>query len=152
MPEIGLVTLLVRDYDEAIEYFTSSLGFVLAEDMSISEGKRWVRVTPTGAGGTALLLAKAANPEQEARIGDQAGRPRLPLPHDRRFLAGLSCNGHARRHLSRRTARGSLRHSRRVRGSLRKQVGSDRASRLNRLPFAGGCASRAPLVKLPRAE
>lgn len=71
-PRISAVTLLVRDYDEAIAFFTNALGFDLLEDTSLSPDKRWVLVAPAG-GGTALLLAKASTPEQVARIGDQAG-------------------------------------------------------------------------------
>jgi len=70
---IGYVTLLVRDYDEAIAYFTRTLRFELVEDTALGDGKRWVLVTPPGSGGTSLLLARAATPEQIARIGDQAG-------------------------------------------------------------------------------
>jgi catechol 2,3-dioxygenase-like lactoylglutathione lyase family enzyme len=73
MPEIGLVTLLVSDYDEAIDYFTQRLGFALVEDTPLGDGKRWVRVAPRTAAAPALLLAKAATPEQAARIGDQTG-------------------------------------------------------------------------------
>ena len=64
--------MLVRDYDEAIGYFTAKLGFVLFEDTPLGEGKRWVRVAPKGSG-TALLLAKAVTPEEVAQIGHQAG-------------------------------------------------------------------------------
>src|SRR5262245_41429954 len=71
-PTIGQVALLVRDYDEAIAYFTQRLGFALVEDPDLGGGKRWVVVSPPG-GGTALLLARAATPEQAARVGDQAG-------------------------------------------------------------------------------
>jgi catechol 2,3-dioxygenase-like lactoylglutathione lyase family enzyme len=70
---IANVTFLVRDYDEAIDYFTRVLGFELTEDTGLTDEKRWVTVTPRGSGGTNLLLARAANPEQAARIGDQAG-------------------------------------------------------------------------------
>lgn len=70
---IGYVTLLVREYDEAIAYYTGVLGFALVEDMPVAEGKRWVLVAPPGAGGTGLLLARAATPEQAARVGDQTG-------------------------------------------------------------------------------
>jgi catechol 2,3-dioxygenase-like lactoylglutathione lyase family enzyme len=69
---LALVTLLVRDYDEAISWFTRCLGFDLIEDTPLGGGKRWVRVAPCG-GGTALLLARAANPVQENHVGDQAG-------------------------------------------------------------------------------
>ncbi len=69
---IGAVALVVRDYDEAIAYYTTVLGFALVEDQDRGHGKRWVTVAPPG-GGTALLLARAATPEQEARVGDQTG-------------------------------------------------------------------------------
>ncbi len=73
MPSIHSVALLVRDYDEAIAFFTGRLGFALVEDTALGGGKRWVRVAPPGGGGTALLLARAATAEQERRVGDQAG-------------------------------------------------------------------------------
>jgi catechol 2,3-dioxygenase-like lactoylglutathione lyase family enzyme len=69
---IGSVTLVVDDYDDAVAFYTGALGFVLLEDEPRGDGKRWVRVAPAG-GGTALLLAKAANDVQRARIGDQTG-------------------------------------------------------------------------------
>lgn len=69
---ISQVALLVRDYDEAIQFFTQALRFQLLEDLHFPGGKRWVRVSPS-AGGTALLLAKAATPEQESAIGNQSG-------------------------------------------------------------------------------
>jgi catechol 2,3-dioxygenase-like lactoylglutathione lyase family enzyme len=70
---IAQVALLVRDYDEAIHFFTRILNFELVEDSPRGAGKRWVRVAPTGATGTALLLAKAATPSQELAIGNQTG-------------------------------------------------------------------------------
>ncbi len=70
---IGRVALVVRDYDEAIAFYTGALGFDLIEDTDLGNGKRWVLVRPPGEGGTCLLLAKAANPEQAARVGDQTG-------------------------------------------------------------------------------
>ena len=70
---IAAVTLLVRNYDEAIDFFTRSLRFVLLEDTSLGEGKRWVRVGGDGPSGMALLLARAATPEQQAQIGCQGG-------------------------------------------------------------------------------
>ena len=74
MPQrIGALTYLVRDYDEAIAYFTRALGFALIEDTALADGKRWVLVAPQGSAGTNLLLAKAVGPDQVARIGDQAG-------------------------------------------------------------------------------
>ena len=73
MKRIAQVALLVRDYDEAIRFFTRALGFTLIEDSPRENGKRWVRVGPAGDGGAALLLARAATPEQERAIGNQSG-------------------------------------------------------------------------------
>jgi catechol 2,3-dioxygenase-like lactoylglutathione lyase family enzyme len=70
--QIGYVALVVRDYDEAIEFYKKKLGFVLVEDTRV-EGKRWVLMKPPGTSGTQLLLARAATPEQEAHIGNQTG-------------------------------------------------------------------------------
>jgi catechol 2,3-dioxygenase-like lactoylglutathione lyase family enzyme len=66
------IALVVRDYDEAIRYYTGVLGFELVEDEPREPGKRWVRVKPKG-DGPALLLAKAATPAQVAAIGNQTG-------------------------------------------------------------------------------
>jgi len=68
---IAAVTLVVRDYDEAIAWFTGVLGFDLVEDKPVG-AKRWVTVRPRS-GGPSLLLAKASGAAQEARIGDQTG-------------------------------------------------------------------------------
>ena len=70
---IGLVSLLVRDYDEAISFYTHRLHFNLVEDTDLGAGKRWVLISPLGSTETGLLLAKAASPEQETRIGNQTG-------------------------------------------------------------------------------
>jgi catechol 2,3-dioxygenase-like lactoylglutathione lyase family enzyme len=68
------VALVVRDYDEAIAYFTGTLGFTLVEDTYIPEqDKRWVLVAPPGSTGTSLLLARPSQPGQEANIGNQTG-------------------------------------------------------------------------------
>ena len=72
MQRIGRMAVVVRDYDEAIGFYTEKLGFLLVEDRDLGGGKRWVRVAPSG-DGTELLLARAATPEQCARIGDQTG-------------------------------------------------------------------------------
>jgi catechol 2,3-dioxygenase-like lactoylglutathione lyase family enzyme len=69
---LGMIALVVRDYDEAIAYYVGTLGFTQIEDTRLSETKRWVVVAP-GADGARLLLAKAASPAQETRIGDQTG-------------------------------------------------------------------------------
>jgi catechol 2,3-dioxygenase-like lactoylglutathione lyase family enzyme len=73
MSRIALTALLVRDYDEAIRFFTDALAFELLEDSPRENGKRWVRVGPAGGRGAALLLARAATPEQERAIGKQSG-------------------------------------------------------------------------------
>jgi catechol 2,3-dioxygenase-like lactoylglutathione lyase family enzyme len=74
---IGHVSLVVREYDEAISFFTQVLGFALVEDSTAIDregnSKRWVLVRPSGSGGTDLLLARASTPEQEGRIGNQTG-------------------------------------------------------------------------------
>src|SRR5688500_17927466 len=71
---IAHVALVVRDYDEAIDYYTGMLGFTLVEDTYQPEqDKRWVVVAPAGSTGASLLLARAATPEQARFIGDQAG-------------------------------------------------------------------------------
>lgn len=76
MPQsLAHLALIVRDYDEAIAWFTETLGFTLVEDTILWEAKRWVLVAPPGAsaGAASILLARAATPEQEAFIGNQAG-------------------------------------------------------------------------------
>jgi catechol 2,3-dioxygenase-like lactoylglutathione lyase family enzyme len=70
---LGLVSLVVRDYDEAIAFYVDVVGFELLEDLLLDDGKRWVVVRPPGARETALLLAQASSPDQEARVGDQTG-------------------------------------------------------------------------------
>ena len=70
---IAHVALVVREYDEAIRWFTVSLGFTLREDTPLGPGKRWVLVAPPGEGGASLLLARAATPEQSRLVGNQSG-------------------------------------------------------------------------------
>ena len=68
------IALVVRDYDEAIEFYTNKLNFELIEDTYQPEqDKRWVVVAPPGSSGTTLLLARASKPEQEPFVGNQAG-------------------------------------------------------------------------------
>lgn len=69
---LAAVSFLVRDYDEAIHWFTTVLGFALVEDTALGGGKRWV-VVAAGDGHTRLVLAKAASPEQQAAVGRAAG-------------------------------------------------------------------------------
>ena len=64
---------MVRDYDEAIAYYTSVLGFALVEDRRLSDEKRWVLVAPSPACETRLLLARGVGAEQTSRIGNQTG-------------------------------------------------------------------------------
>ena len=71
---LGLTALVVRDYDEAIAFYTGTLGFELVEDTDLPvEKKRWVVVAPPGARESQLLLARAANEEQERHVGNQTG-------------------------------------------------------------------------------
>lgn len=71
---LGLVSLVVREYDEAIDFFVGTLGFTLIEDTYIPEqDKRWVVVAPGGSVGARLLLARAVGDEQSSYIGNQTG-------------------------------------------------------------------------------
>ena len=70
---LGAVALVVREYDEAIAYYTNVLGFDLIEDGDLGAGKRWVIVAPPGARETRIVLARAVDDAQRARIGDQTG-------------------------------------------------------------------------------
>ncbi len=70
---IAHIALVVKDYDEAIAFYTQKLDFQLIEDTALPDGKRWVIVAPPGATECSLLLAKAANEEQASRIGNQTG-------------------------------------------------------------------------------
>ena len=70
---LGHIALVVRDYDEALAFFTQTLNFRMVEDTRLSENKRWVLIAPPGSDGTTLLLAQASTPEQESRIGNQTG-------------------------------------------------------------------------------
>lgn len=71
---LGLTALLVRDYDEALEFYVGLLGFKLVEDTVVAaQDKRWVVIAPAGSSESGLLLARAADPEQAARIGNQTG-------------------------------------------------------------------------------
>jgi catechol 2,3-dioxygenase-like lactoylglutathione lyase family enzyme len=70
---IAAIALVIRDYDEAKDYYSRVLDFDVVEDTPIGDGKRWVVVTPPGHSQTRLLLARASTPEQESRIGNQTG-------------------------------------------------------------------------------
>jgi catechol 2,3-dioxygenase-like lactoylglutathione lyase family enzyme len=71
--KICYVAIVVKDYDEAIEYYTKVLGFNLVEDTDMGNGKRWVLVSPPGSASTSILLAKAATEEQKKHVGNQTG-------------------------------------------------------------------------------
>lgn len=73
MPHIGLCALIVRDYDDAIAFYTDKVGFDLIEDTDMGDGKRWVIVAPKGAMETRILLARASGADQENAIGNQTG-------------------------------------------------------------------------------
>jgi catechol 2,3-dioxygenase-like lactoylglutathione lyase family enzyme len=73
MQTIGHIALVVRDYDEALAFFTRTLNFTVVEDTRMSATKRWVLISPPGGVGTTLLLARADKPEQASRIGNQTG-------------------------------------------------------------------------------
>lgn len=94
---LATVTFLVRDYDEAIAWFTKSLGFSLVEDSPQGLGKRWVIVEPSSGKGARLLLAQAASPEQASAIGKAAGgrvafflhTDNFEVEHARMLAAGI---------------------------------------------------------------
>ena len=70
---LSAVSLLVNDYDEAIDFYINKLDFELIEDTRLNDEKRWVLIAPRGANTTRILLAKAANPTQTNSVGDQTG-------------------------------------------------------------------------------
>ncbi|MBO0359269.1 VOC family protein [Hymenobacter sp. BT186] len=84
---IGALTLLVRDYDEAVDFYIQKLGFNLVEDTDLGNGKRWVLVAPNGPGATQLLLAKAVTEAQIQQIGNQAGGRVFLFLHTDNFAA-----------------------------------------------------------------
>ena len=73
MSHLGMITIVVDNYDEAIEYYTTALGFTLIEDTKMSETKRWVVIAPDTNSGAQLLIAEATTDEQRASIGNQTG-------------------------------------------------------------------------------
>lgn len=84
---ITALTLVVRDYDEAIRFFTEALRFELLEDTDMGGGKRWVKVAPKNSRGAELLLARAINADQEAAIGNQSGGRVFLFLHTEDFQA-----------------------------------------------------------------
>ena len=70
---VAMIAVVVRDYDEAIAWYRDALGFALLEDDDRGDGKRWVRMAPSGNAHFSLLLARATTPAEEAAIGNQHG-------------------------------------------------------------------------------
>lgn len=108
---LGSVALLVRDYDEAKGWFAEVLGFEVVEDTPLGDGKRWVLMAPPGSAETRLLLARAATPEEAARIGDQAGGRVFLFLHTADFWADFHAmrgRGVAFREAPRREAYGTV--------------------------------------------
>lgn len=70
---IGAISLVVDNYDDAIEFYTNKLQFLLVDDVDLGDGKRWVLVSPPNSNGTNLLLAEASNDEQSKAVGNQTG-------------------------------------------------------------------------------
>ena len=81
MQHLHRIVLLVSDQQEALDYFTGKLGFELTEDTWVTPQKRWVVVTPPKSTSPGILLAKAAGPEQESRVGNQTGGKVLVVLH-----------------------------------------------------------------------
>jgi predicted enzyme related to lactoylglutathione lyase len=73
MPHLGIMTVLVHDYDDAIRFYLDALGFELSEDVALPDGSRWVVVRSAGVAGTGVLLARADTEAERARVGAQTG-------------------------------------------------------------------------------
>lgn len=139
MSHIALVTLVVRDYDEALAFYTDALGFELVEDTDRGDGSRWVVVRPRGTTGTGLLLARAKDGAQQAAVGAQTGgrvgfflhTEDFAGDHERMRAAGCPLPGGAE-------AR-DVRLRRGVRGPLRQPLGPA-AARVSPLPCPGPAA------------
>jgi catechol 2,3-dioxygenase-like lactoylglutathione lyase family enzyme len=87
--KLACLALVVRDYDEALHFYTQVMRFRVVEDTPMSASKRWVVVAPGGDNDTTLLLAKAATPEQQAVIGNQSGGRVFLFLHTSDFDADL---------------------------------------------------------------
>jgi catechol 2,3-dioxygenase-like lactoylglutathione lyase family enzyme len=96
MSKLVMISLVVRNYDEAIDFYTRVMRFDLVEDTPMSPTKRWVVVSPGDHSGASLLLARAATPEQHAAIGNQTGGRVFLFLHTNTFdadIAHLRANG-----------------------------------------------------------
>lgn len=108
---IACVAIVVREYDEAVAYYTKVLGFELIEDTLLGNGKRWVVVRPQGSAGPSLLLARAATPEQVSRVGNQTGGRVFLFLHTDDFMRdyeGYRARGVAFTEAPRREAYGTV--------------------------------------------
>lgn len=85
--QLALISLIVRNYDEAIRFYVDKLNFRLVEDTQLSDTKRWVVVAPPGSAGCNLLLAQAANDKQSSRVGNQTGGRVFLFLHTDQFEA-----------------------------------------------------------------
>src|SRR5436189_268889 len=100
MQTLGLISLVVKDYDEALAFYVGKLGFTLIEDSFVPEqNKRWVVIEPPGAAGAGakLLLARGSNDEQVSRVGNQTGGRGFAFPFTEAFLGGFQAQQRARR-------------------------------------------------------
>ena len=70
---IGGISLVVANYDDAIEFYTKKLQFTLIDDIDLGQGKRWVQVSPPNSNGTNLVLSQASNEQQKQAVGNQGG-------------------------------------------------------------------------------
>ncbi len=82
---VAMISLVVNEYDEAIEFYTRKLDFIVLEDTRLSDTKRWVVISPKGDGGCKLLLAKASDERQHSRIGNQTGGRVFLFMHTNNF-------------------------------------------------------------------
>ena len=129
---LGLVSLVVRDYDEALEFFVGKLGFQLVEDTYVPEqSKRWVVVSPPGATESRLLLARASSAEQVSRIGAQTGGRVFLFLHTDDFWRDFKCVQKQGRRLCARAFRGELWHRGGVQRSLWQSLGPAATQGLN---------------------
>ena len=90
------ITLVVDNYDKAIQFYSEKLNFRVVEDTVLSDSKRWVLIAPPGNSNCYLLLAQAANEEQKSRIGNQTGGRVFLFLHTNNFqrdFENLKANG-----------------------------------------------------------
>jgi catechol 2,3-dioxygenase-like lactoylglutathione lyase family enzyme len=122
---IGQVAIVVRDYNEALNFYVRILGFGLIEDTPIvAQDKRWVVVAPSGSNSTRLLLARAVGEEQVSSIGNQTGGRVFLFLYTDDFWRDFNSYKARGSRLHSRTERGTLRYRRSLQGPLWQSVGS----------------------------